>query len=282
MFGLQTHYFAGAKMIFLLFIILFFIFTLSADSDAIIYADGDVIQCDIYIQPPPPPRQPGQTPKFVPYEDPPVVLVGEQPAYPEALLKMKIFGEVILHIEVFEDGSVGAIEVMKSLMQGTGGFDEAAINAVKQWKFQPAKSGGYPVACWIGQLFRFTPPDDMYEPNYESPRPPTQSEREMKMSYTGEAPVLLSGGTPAYPKHLLKTNKSGQVVLDIEVKDDGTIGAVDVVKSLMTGPDGFDEIAVNAVKQWKMYPATDSHNRPVACNIRQTFNFTSPIKGLEE
>jgi periplasmic protein TonB len=34
-------------------------------------------------------------------------------------------------------------------MEGDGGFDEAAIEAVKKWEFTPAKSGGKPVACWV-------------------------------------------------------------------------------------------------------------------------------------
>lgn len=60
-----------------------------------------------------------------------------------------IEGEVILEVEVFADGSVGAINVVKSLMAGPGGLDEAAVNSVKKWIFKPALSCRKPVACWI-------------------------------------------------------------------------------------------------------------------------------------
>ncbi|MCL1826623.1 MAG: energy transducer TonB, partial [Candidatus Cloacimonetes bacterium] len=65
-------------------------------------------------------------------------------------------GVVILDIEVLIDGSIGAIEVFQSLMPGPGGLDEAAILAVRKWQYQPAESGGNPVACWVKQPINFT------------------------------------------------------------------------------------------------------------------------------
>lgn len=91
----------------------------------------------------------GQTSKFVVYEDPPFAIKKVRANYPEFAKKSGIQGEVWLEVEVFEDGSVGAIEVKQSLMSGPGGLDEAAVKAVKQWEFSPAKSGGKPVACWV-------------------------------------------------------------------------------------------------------------------------------------
>jgi len=102
-----------------------------------------------------PPPTTGQTPRFVVYEDAPVITKRVPPVYPEFARKSKIQGSVVLDIEILSDGSIGAIEVFKSLMPGPGGFDEAAITAVRQWKFQPAKSGGKPVGCWIKQSIVF-------------------------------------------------------------------------------------------------------------------------------
>jgi len=110
---------------------------------------------EVAIAPPPKPVELGTTPKFVPYEDAPVIMSGAQPVYPEHLRRLRLSGTVVLDIEVLADGTIGAIEVVKSLMDGPGGFDEAAINAVKQWRMQPAKSGGNAVACWIKQAFNF-------------------------------------------------------------------------------------------------------------------------------
>ncbi len=91
----------------------------------------------------------GQTSKFVAYEDPPVVIKRISPEYPEFAKNASIEGAVTLEVEVFADGSVGAVEVKKSLLPGPGGLDEAAVEAVKKWEFSPAKSNGKPVAVWV-------------------------------------------------------------------------------------------------------------------------------------
>ncbi|MDP8201775.1 MAG: energy transducer TonB [Candidatus Tenebribacter burtonii] len=91
----------------------------------------------------------GQTSKFAIYEDEPFAIRRAPLEYPVFAKNAGIEGDVVLQVEVFTDGSVGAIEVVKSLMSGPGGLDEAAIKSVKQWEFSPAKSGGKPVACWV-------------------------------------------------------------------------------------------------------------------------------------
>lgn len=91
----------------------------------------------------------GQTSKFAIYEDEPFAIKRAPLDYPVFAKNAGIEGDVILQVEVFTDGSVGAIDVLKSLMSGPGGLDEAAIKSVKQWEFSPAKSGGKPVACWV-------------------------------------------------------------------------------------------------------------------------------------
>jgi protein TonB len=72
-----------------------------------------------------------------------------QPKYTDFARRTGIEGQVWLEVEVLKNGKVGAVEVKKSLLSGPGGLDEAAIKAVKQWEYSPAKSGGKPVACWI-------------------------------------------------------------------------------------------------------------------------------------
>ncbi|MDO9577123.1 MAG: energy transducer TonB [Candidatus Cloacimonadales bacterium] len=91
----------------------------------------------------------GKTSKFVIYEDAPFPIKKTLPKYPDFAKQAGIQGEVWVEVEVFADGSVGAIEIKKSLMAGPGGLDEAAIKAVRQWEFSPAKSGGKAVACWV-------------------------------------------------------------------------------------------------------------------------------------
>jgi protein TonB len=91
----------------------------------------------------------GKTSKFVVYEEAPFPIRRIPPVYPDFARNAGIQGDVWLEVEVFADGTVGAVEVKQSLMAGPGGLDEAAKKAVRNWEFSPAKSGGKPIACWV-------------------------------------------------------------------------------------------------------------------------------------
>jgi periplasmic protein TonB len=118
------------------------------DEDIEIVSTIEKTTLDPYEEKVEPPKF-GQTSKFVVYEDAPVAIKQVRPVYPDFARNSGIEGEVWLEVEVFADGTVGAIDVVQSLLSGPGGLDEAAINAVKQWEFQPAKSGGKPVSVWV-------------------------------------------------------------------------------------------------------------------------------------
>ena len=67
-----------------------------------------------------------------------------QPVYPEKAKAAKdtLDGEVALDVVVGVDGSVENIKVAKSLRDD---YDQAAIDAVKQWKFEPFLLNGNPI-----------------------------------------------------------------------------------------------------------------------------------------
>ncbi|MFA5498135.1 MAG: energy transducer TonB [Candidatus Cloacimonadia bacterium] len=96
-----------------------------------------------------PPQTMGTTDRFTIYDEAPQAIKRVQPNYPQFAKRSGIQGQVLLEVEVFTDGTVGAVNVLKSLMAGPGGLDEEAIKAVRQWEFIPAKSQGHPVAVWV-------------------------------------------------------------------------------------------------------------------------------------
>jgi len=75
----------------------------------------------------------------------PRLLLSPDPQFPESARDGKIQGVEILKVLVGTDGRVKEARVMRSLSPA---FDEAAITAVKQWKFSPASKDGEPVAAW--------------------------------------------------------------------------------------------------------------------------------------
>lgn len=82
---------------------------------------------------------------FVPWDDPPVQIGAIKPIYPDFARRANVQGTVVLEVDVYKDGSVGNIRVLRSVQSGSGGLDEAAIQAVRAVRFQPGKSSGNPV-----------------------------------------------------------------------------------------------------------------------------------------
>jgi TonB family protein len=69
-----------------------------------------------------------------------------RPDYTDEGRRRAIEGEVVLEIVVRADGSVGSVK----LLQGLGaGLDQRAIDAVRQWRFNPAKRYGTPVDVMV-------------------------------------------------------------------------------------------------------------------------------------
>ncbi len=74
--------------------------------------------------------------------EPPRILQEVKADYPEDARRRGIAGNVVLEIVVRRDGSVGDVKVLEGL---DGGLSERAVQAVRQWRFAPARRLGAPV-----------------------------------------------------------------------------------------------------------------------------------------
>lgn len=63
-----------------------------------------------------------------------------RPAYPLLAIRQGAQGQVLLLVEVLTDGRAGRIELEK--VSGHAMLDAAAINAVRAWRFTPARKDG--------------------------------------------------------------------------------------------------------------------------------------------
>jgi len=71
-----------------------------------------------------------------------------QPEYPELARVARIEGNVVLQAVIRADGTVGDLVVLRSTRPNSG-FEQAAIDAVRQWRYKPALSGGRPVDVYF-------------------------------------------------------------------------------------------------------------------------------------
>jgi protein TonB len=75
------------------------------------------------------------------------------PAYPEIARVHGYEGIVLVSAEILPDGRVGNMKIRKS--SGYAILDQSAIEAVKPWKFEPAKKSGNPFTVWVELPIKF-------------------------------------------------------------------------------------------------------------------------------
>jgi protein TonB len=70
-----------------------------------------------------------------------------QPRYPTGPRRQGVQGTTVLRVFVAVDGRVAEVVVERTA--GHAELDEAAAEAVRRWRFEPALSGTTPVAMWV-------------------------------------------------------------------------------------------------------------------------------------
>lgn len=78
----------------------------------------------------------------------PVPLYGEEPIeYPLTLWEQRVEGETVLRVRVTEMGDVDSVEVATS--SGNETLDEAAVDGIRDLRFQPGRRDGERVRVWV-------------------------------------------------------------------------------------------------------------------------------------
>ena len=111
--------------------------------------------------PPAPPSPPVQQATPAPEAPAPVTpprtdaahLNNPAPQYPALSRRLGEQGRVMLDVYILPDGSVGEIKLNRS--SGFPRLDNAALQAVKTWKYVPAKRGDKPIPFWYVQPVSF-------------------------------------------------------------------------------------------------------------------------------
>jgi TonB family protein len=86
--------------------------------------------------------------------EPPILVDRTEPEYAPEALKARVGGVVIVEVMVDKNGRVVAAEVLKGLPLG---LSEAALEAVKKWRFKPAKLQGSAVDVIYDVTVNFQP-----------------------------------------------------------------------------------------------------------------------------
>jgi protein TonB len=92
------------------------------------------------------------TPAFAEKFDPPVPVRTVAPDYPDQMKAKHMKGVVVVKCTIDAQGNVVEPSIEKTSNEG---FDQAALDAVKKWKFKPAQRDGNPVEKRVSIPIRF-------------------------------------------------------------------------------------------------------------------------------
>jgi protein TonB len=102
--------------------------------------------------PPPPPPAVKQPVRIGGNIQAPALVKRVEPVYPDIALVAKVTGLVILEASVGVDGTVESVRVLRSVKF----LDQAAVDAVKQWKYSPLVLNGVPTPFVLSVTLNFS------------------------------------------------------------------------------------------------------------------------------
>lgn len=135
---------------------------------------------------------------------------------------------------------------------------EAIVHAAKQWRFEPAKSGGSPIATTIRIPILFTWPDLFKDTDLT------------------KHPRAIRQQKPVYPYSERAGGFRGEVVVDFTVTASGDVKDAEVRQSNNLN---FNEPALEAVRAWKFEPGA-VNGRPVNSRLRVPMIFDLEVDGV--
>lgn len=207
------------------------------------------------------------------------------PEYPANARDQRVMAAVTLAAVIGTDG------VPKSLRVVSAGVDadlaRAAVDAVKQWRYEPALLNGQPVEAantitvnfFNNAFVNFPPPPPppppppapeppaLTTPPPPSPPPPPPGSR-IRLGGNIQQTMLLTQVRPIYPPEAKEKRIQGIVILEVVVGKEGDVESVKVI----SGHPLLQQSAVDAVSQWKYRP-TLLNGEPVEVVTTVTVNF---------
>lgn len=78
------------------------------------------------------------------------------PSYPRTLAARGIEGTTVVLVHVLTDGTPAEVKIAQS--SGHRQLDQAALDAVRQWRFEPGRRGDEAVATWLRVPLKFAAP----------------------------------------------------------------------------------------------------------------------------
>jgi len=200
---------------------------------------------------------------------PPELVKRVEPDYPPIAAEARVEGIVILEAMTDIYGRVKNVKVLRSIPL----LDQAAMDAVRQWVYEPMIINGKPREVIFTVTVRFT---------LHGKRSVPIASRQMIPADGGEMMRVVSSVQPKYPEEARKAKAEGTVILEAAVDDKGIVVSVRVIRPVHPA---LDKAAEEALKEWKFeprpLPLTGGFPAKKSVLLAAVFN-PNPAKGQPE
>jgi TonB family protein len=169
------------------------------------------------------------------------------PVYPAKALADRMPARIRVRFIVDDQGAVAKARVLESSNEA---FNDAAVQAILQWRFAPATEGGKTTAKCMEVTVPFDPPDPKAKSKFDAHSPPAWTYTAVPSPTTKAAQK--TDKSAVYPSALLPLMLRGEVQVSFTVDPEGRIRAPRVLQT--THPD-FVAPALAAMSEWTFRPA---------------------------
>jgi TonB family protein len=190
---------------------------------------------------------------------PPKLIKQVNPVYPEKARQARVEGIVILEAKADEQGNVTDARILRSIPV----LDQAALDAVKQWKYEPMLIDGKPRKVVFTVTVRF-----MLKEGDKAKTVEKFAAGAVKAEGDIEPPKLIKEVQPVYPEVARQARVQGVVILSVKSDEEGKIVDAMVLRSIPL----LDQAAIDAVKQW-VYEPYVKDGKPVPIVFTVTVRF---------
>lgn len=190
---------------------------------------------------------------------PPKVITKVPPVYPETARQARVEGVVILEAKADEKGDVVDARVLRSVPA----LDRAALDAVKQWKYEPLVIDGKPRPVVFTVTIRFALDEGSAKTALAK-----FAAGAVRAEGDVQPPKTVKETMPVYPEAARSAGVQGTVILGVKI--DGTGRVVDVV--VLRSVPLLDQAAIDAIRQWEFEPFVQD-GKAVPLVFTQTVRF---------
>jgi TonB family protein len=203
---------------------------------------------------------------------PPRLVKFVDPVYPDVARQAGVQGVVILEATTDKTGVVVDTKILRSIPL----LDQAAIDAVRQWRYEPMIIKGQPHAVVFTVTVRFSADEKKTGVARGVAGGVTGGVEPMKITAAGAVPKLITMVDPVYPEKARQARVQGVVILEATIDVYGRVQAIKVLRSIPL----LDQAAIDAVKQW-VYEPVVVNGKSVSASFTLTVRFQLDGKGKE-